>query len=73
VPDEMWGEAVAAAVVPRESATLDIESLRQWCRDRLSVYKIPRRLLVVHELPRNAMGKVTKQVLRALFDPTQRE
>jgi malonyl-CoA/methylmalonyl-CoA synthetase len=70
VPDDIWGEAVAIAVVPREGATLDIESLREWCRNRLTAYKIPKRLLVVHEIPRNVMGKVTKQVLRTLFDLT---
>ena len=67
VPDDTWGEAVAGAVVLHEGATLDIDTLRNWCRDRLSVYKIPKRLLVVQELPRNAMGKVTKPALRALF------
>ena len=41
--------------------------LREWCKGRLSVYKIPQRLLVVNELPRNAMGKVTKPAVRALF------
>ena len=67
VPDETWGEAVAAAVMLAEGATLDLPTLRQWCRERLSSYKIPRRLLVVKELPRNAMGKVTKPALRPLF------
>jgi malonyl-CoA/methylmalonyl-CoA synthetase len=67
VPDETWGEAVAAAVVLRGDATLDIDTLRDWCRDRLSVYKIPKRLLVTAELPRNAMGKVTKPAVRDLF------
>lgn len=67
VPDDTWGEAVAAAVVLHDGQTLDIDALRTWCRDRLSVYKIPKRLLVVSELPRNAMGKVTKPAVRDLF------
>ena len=67
VPDEVWGEAVAAAVVTRDGSTLDLESLRQWCRNRLSGYKIPKHLIVVGELPRNAMGKVMKSAVRALF------
>lgn len=67
LPDETWGEAVSAAVVLREGTSLDLAELRLWCRDRLSVYKIPHRLAVVAALPRNAMGKVTKPAVCALF------
>jgi len=65
VPDTTWGEAVAAAVVLHDGATLELDALRHWCRDRLSVYKLPKRLLVVSALPRNAMGKVTKPAVAA--------
>jgi malonyl-CoA/methylmalonyl-CoA synthetase len=67
VPDETWGETVAAAVVLHDGTTLDLEPLRDWCRDRLSVYKLPKRLLVVQALPRNALGKVMKPAVRGLF------
>jgi len=66
LPDDTWGEAVTAAVVLKTD-TLDLPTLRDWCKGRLSVYKIPQRLQVVTELPRNAMGKVTKPAVRALF------
>ena len=67
LPDDTWGEAVSAAVVLKENTTLDLATLREWCKERLSVYKVPQRLLVVNELPRNAMGKVTKPAVRTLF------
>lgn len=67
LPDDTWGEAVAAVVVVKDSTALELPALRGWCRERLSHYKIPQRLLVVNELPRNAMGKVTKPAVRALF------
>jgi malonyl-CoA/methylmalonyl-CoA synthetase len=67
VSDDTWGEAVAVAAVLHDAASLDVDALRDWCRDRLSVYKIPKRLLVVESLPRNAMGKVTKPAVRGLF------
>ena len=67
VPDETWGEAVAVAAVLVDGKTIDIESLRSWCRDRLSTYKIPKRLRVLAALPRNAMGKVTKPPVQNLF------
>ncbi|MCB1278678.1 acyl-CoA synthetase [Prosthecobacter sp.] len=66
LPDDTWGEAVTAAVVLK-SSTLELAALREWCKGRLSVYKIPQRLKVVTELPRNAMGKVTKPAVKALF------
>ena len=68
VPDDTWGEAVAAAVVLEEGESLELDALRDWCRERLSVYKIPKLLRVVESLPRNAMGKVTKLAVRDVFD-----
>ncbi|MCA9038554.1 MAG: hypothetical protein KDA91_25690, partial [Planctomycetaceae bacterium] len=68
--DETWGETVAAAIVLRNGKTLDAVSLRHWCKDRVSPYKIPRRLLIVDDLPRNAMGKVTKPAVKNLFANT---
>jgi malonyl-CoA/methylmalonyl-CoA synthetase len=67
VPDATWGEAVAAAIVTRGGARLDLPALRAWAAARLSGYKIPRRLLVVGELPRNSMGKVVKPAVKELF------
>jgi malonyl-CoA/methylmalonyl-CoA synthetase len=67
VEDEVWGEAVAAAVVPVEGVRIDLESLQGWAGDRLSKYKIPRKLVVVEDFPRNAMGKVMKPAVKGLF------
>lgn len=67
IPDETWGEAVAAAVQTSDYQSLTIDSLREWCRQRLSPYKIPKRLALVSDLPRNAMGKIVKPDVRKLF------
>jgi malonyl-CoA/methylmalonyl-CoA synthetase len=67
VEDETWGEVVAAAVVLEGDSQLSTAALRDWAHGRMSSYKIPRRLQIVASLPRNAMGKVTKQVVRELF------
>ncbi len=67
IPDETWGESVAAAIVLRPNTTLDLDSLRVWCKDRISPYKIPRTIHCVEALPRNAMGKVTKPAVQRLF------
>ncbi len=67
LPDPTWGEVVAVAVVVGEPAELDLAELQTWAVERLSRYKIPRRLKVVPDFPRNAMGKVMKPAVRDLF------
>lgn len=68
--DDKWGESVAVAAVLKPKQSLNLDALRDWCKDRISPYKIPRRLLVVDALPRNAMGKVTKPAVTNLFTAT---
>jgi malonyl-CoA/methylmalonyl-CoA synthetase len=68
VADEEWGERVAAAIVPRRGGEgLVAEGLRAWAAPRLAKYKLPTRVRLVDELPRNAMGKVVKPRVRDLF------
>jgi malonyl-CoA/methylmalonyl-CoA synthetase len=62
-PDATWGERVAACVVLRAGATLALDELQAFARERLAVYKVPRALRLLPELPRNAMGKVQKKQL----------
>jgi len=68
VPDDEWGQRVAAAVVLRAGTELDLDGLRAWGRDKLSVHKLPSRLLVLNALPRNAMGKALKPAVVSLFN-----
>lgn len=67
VPDPEWGDRVAAAVVLHDGAALDLSSLRAWAKESLAAHKLPSRLLVLDALPRNAIGKVTKPALVAMF------
>jgi malonyl-CoA/methylmalonyl-CoA synthetase len=46
---------------------LTLDSCRNWAKDHLAVYKVPTRILAIEELPRNAMGKVTKPAVAQLF------
>ena len=68
VEDRTWGEAVAAVVALKGDAEMTAASLKAWCEGELSAYKIPKKLLVLDTLPRNAMGKVVKPSLKALFN-----
>jgi acyl-CoA synthetase (AMP-forming)/AMP-acid ligase II len=64
VPDERMGEVGMAFVVAAPGASLTPESVIAWCRANMANYKVPRRVEIVDSLPMNAMGKVTKFVLR---------
>ncbi len=63
IPDERLGEEVAAAVVLREAGPSD-QDMIAWLRERFASYKYPRHVQFMPALPRNALGKVLKQVLR---------
>ncbi|HEX7240638.1 MAG TPA: acyl-CoA synthetase [Longimicrobiaceae bacterium] len=67
VDDPEWGERICVAVEVREGSSLSLEALQGWARDLLAPYKLPRDLRRVEALPRNAMGKVTKPDVAALF------
>ncbi len=71
VPDPEWGERVAAAIVLKDvlndGDALDLPSFRTWAKELLAAHKLPSRLLVLDALPRNAMGKVMKPAVAALF------
>jgi malonyl-CoA/methylmalonyl-CoA synthetase len=68
LPDEEWGERVAAALVIRGDGRLDGLALRQWIQNKLPSYRIPREYLSVPDLPRNSMGKVIKSEVKKMFD-----
>jgi acyl-CoA synthetase (AMP-forming)/AMP-acid ligase II len=61
VPHAEWGQVPVAWVVC--DGPLDVESLLAWCRTQMASFKAPREVRVVDSLPRNAMGKVQKNLL----------
>jgi acyl-CoA synthetase (AMP-forming)/AMP-acid ligase II len=64
VPDERWGEAVKAVVVPAPGAQLTAADVIAFCRDRLAHYQCPASVDFVEDLPRTATGKALKRALR---------
>jgi malonyl-CoA/methylmalonyl-CoA synthetase len=65
LPDATWGERVVACVVPREGRDAECteEAVRAFARERLAPYKVPKQVVPMRELPRNALGKVLKPEL----------
>lgn len=69
VPDEKWGEAVHATVVPRaEHSNVDPEQLIGFCREHIAGYKVPKGIEIRQDpLPKSGPGKVLKRELRAPY------
>lgn len=67
VPDQKWGEAVHAIIVPKSEQHGTPDDLLNYCRDNLAGYKVPKSLEFRQDLPRNPGGKVLKRVLRDEF------
>ncbi len=67
MPDERWGEAVTAVVALDEGAELTLDELREFGEQHLAKFKLPTRLHLIDELPRNPAGKVLKFELRTTF------
>ena len=68
VPHPDFGEGVTAVVTLKPGASIDEGAMIARLRDGLAAYKVPKRILVVDELPRNTMGKVQKNRLRDTYE-----
>ena len=66
IEEAPWGEVVAAAII-RKDQQFSLEELTTWLHPKIAPYKIPRKLVFVNELPRNALGKVVKPEVKKLF------
>lgn len=64
LPSANGGEDVVAVVVLTPGAQLDVSAVREYCRTRLSAYKVPRRIVEVEDLPRSLLGKVLRREVR---------
>ena len=66
VPDDKWGELLVAAVVLHPGTKLELDELHRFVGDKLARSKLPRKLHITDELPRNPAGKVQKFILKEL-------
>ena len=64
IPDEMRGEVPKAYVVVREGENIDVDDLRQYCRENLAHFKIPHHFEFCESLPKNRVGKIDKEALK---------
>jgi acyl-CoA synthetase (AMP-forming)/AMP-acid ligase II len=71
MPSKLFGEDVAAAVVLREGAAVDAEALRHFVADQLTAFKVPRRIVVVDEIPKGPTGKLQRIGLAAQLNVSE--
>jgi len=67
LPHKVWGEMVAAVVVPKGGEIIEEEELVKFCRGQLADYKCPKAVILEEALPMNAAGKVLKRLLREKY------
>jgi fatty-acyl-CoA synthase len=67
LPDPHWGEAVTAVVVPRSGETIKEEEIIEFCKKNLAGYKVPKRVFIKQEIPKNPSGKILKKDLKAQY------
>lgn len=67
VDDEKWGHKIAAAIVTRTNQKFEIEELKDFLRDKIASFKIPKVIYFVDELPKTELGKVKREEVRTMF------
>ena len=67
VPDDLWGEAVKAVVVPKEGVKLTEAEIIGFCKGNLASYKKPKSVDFIKEIPKNLYGKINRRALKEPF------
>ena len=73
LPHERWGQAVTIFVVPIPGTTIEEKEVIRYCRAGLAGYKVPKRAIILSEIPKNPSGKILKKALREKYNGLYRE
>ncbi|AML51170.1 acyl-CoA synthetase [Falsihalocynthiibacter arcticus] len=68
VPDPVWGEVGIAVCVLRKGSEATAEELHAWLKPKISSYKMPKRFILIEEMPKSAYGKITKKIIRETLE-----
>ncbi|WP_179151939.1 fatty acyl-CoA synthetase [Oceanobacillus senegalensis] len=68
IPDAYWIEAITAIIVPKDGYDISIKDVRDFCKQKLSKFKIPKYYEITKQLPKNPSGKVLKRTLRDKYE-----
>jgi acyl-CoA synthetase (AMP-forming)/AMP-acid ligase II len=64
LPHPRWGEAIVGVVVPKANQEISESEIIEYCKEKMAGFKVPKKVVVLKEIPRNPSGKVLKNVLR---------
>jgi O-succinylbenzoic acid--CoA ligase len=67
IEDKEWGLIVSAAVVLKESGKLSENELKNFLRDKIAPYKIPKQIIFINKLPKSSLGKIEREKVRELL------
>ena len=67
IPNDKWGESVAAAIVTKANTELAIDEIQNHCEKNLHKWKCPKKIIFVENIPKNTMGKILKEKVKKLF------
>ena len=70
MPDERWGEAVTACIIPASGKTIDETALIAFARERLAGFETPKRIVLMNEFPTTVGGKILKYKIRQMLNNT---
>ena len=64
---QKWGQKVAAAIVPKPNEKFSLEDLKDFLKDKIASFKIPKEIYFVDELPKTQLGKIKRESVKKLF------
>ena len=67
LPHNIWVEAVTAVIVPVPGGDLKEDELMSWCKERMAGFKVPKKVIILDDLPKNPSGKILKKELREIY------
>jgi len=67
IDDAAWGQVIIAAIVPRLSNEFTLEELKNFLKDKIASFKIPKEIFFVNELPKTELGKVRRELVKEMF------
>ena len=70
IDDEKWGQKVATAIVPKQNQQFKIDELKNFMRDKIASFKIPKEIYFVDELPKTELGKIKRETIREILNLT---
>ena len=70
VPDELYGQEIHAAVVPKEGKTLNEKEIQAFVAKKVAKFKVPKKIYITDEMPKTATGKIQrKNIAEKFFQP----